>query len=86
MIVGDGTQAPWQLFKSQLDPHDGSQKSPGHQRGMGCAWAAVTPPKPAKPTAAAIAADAIARPADLFMDHAYLAKLCARPVEPSRRI
>jgi hypothetical protein len=33
MFVG-GSQAPWQAFQSQLVPHDGSQKSPGHQFGM----------------------------------------------------
>jgi hypothetical protein len=28
---------PWQAFQSQLVPHEGSQKSPGHQFGPGCA-------------------------------------------------
>jgi hypothetical protein len=30
MMVG-GNTLPWQAFQSQLVPHDGSQKSPGHQ-------------------------------------------------------
>jgi hypothetical protein len=58
---------PWQAFQSQLLPHDGSQKSPGHQFGPGCAWASALPPRPVKPNAAAIAADAIALLANLFM-------------------
>jgi hypothetical protein len=58
---------PWQAFQSQLLPHDGSQNSPGHQFGPGCAWASALPPRAAKPNAAAIAADAIALLASFFM-------------------
>jgi hypothetical protein len=58
---------PWHPFQSQLVPHDGSQKSPGHQFSPGSAWASGTPPRPANPNAAAIAADAIAQLANLFM-------------------
>lgn len=58
---------PWQAFQSQLFPHDGSQKSPGHQFSPGIAYASALPPRPANPNAAAIAADAIALLANLFM-------------------
>ena len=64
---------PWQAFQSQLVPHDGSQKSPGHQFSPGCAWASVAPPRPVNPNAAAIAADAIALLANLFMGYGYTA-------------
>ena len=37
MLFGGTTTLPWQAFQSQLLPHDGSQKSPGHQFGPGCA-------------------------------------------------
>jgi hypothetical protein len=36
MIVG-GVELVWQAFQSQLVPHDGFQKSPGHQLNPGCA-------------------------------------------------
>jgi hypothetical protein len=63
MIVG-ATESPWQTFQSQFDPHAGSQKSPGHQFGPGCASASAMPPNP---KAAAIAADAMTQLANLFM-------------------
>jgi hypothetical protein len=67
VMFAGGTTPPWQVFQFQLDPHDGSQKSPGHQFGVGCACASVTPPKPANPKLAAITAVAIAQLAYLFM-------------------
>jgi hypothetical protein len=66
MFAG-GTTPPWQAFQSQLDPHDGSQKSPGHQFGVGAACASVTLPRPTNPKPAAITAVAIAQFAYLFM-------------------
>jgi hypothetical protein len=74
---------PWQSFQFKLVPHDGSQKSPGHQFGPGCACASAMPPNP---KAAAIAADAMAQLANLFMGYAYLARLCARPADPVGRM
>jgi hypothetical protein len=69
MVGGDATLPPWHAFQSQLVPHDGSQKSPGHQLFCpGCACASALPPRPANPNAAAIAADAIALLANLFME------------------
>lgn len=79
VTFGGTTVLPWQAFQSQLVPHDGSQKSPGHQFGPGSAWASGTVPRPANPNAAAIAADAIAQLANLFMGYAYVAKLCVGP-------
>jgi hypothetical protein len=35
LVFGGVIHVPWQLFQSQFCPHDGSQKSPGHQFGMG---------------------------------------------------
>ena len=82
MIVG-GNTLPWQEFQSQLVPHDGSQKSPGHHCGPGgSAWASGTPPRPVNPNAAAIAADAIALLANQFMAYAYGTRLCASPADP----
>lgn len=37
VMFAGGTTPPWQVFQSQLDPHDGFQKSPGHQFGVGLA-------------------------------------------------
>jgi hypothetical protein len=37
VVFGGITELPWQAFQSQLFPQDGSQKSPGHQFGPGCA-------------------------------------------------
>ena len=31
MMFGATATPPWQAFQSQLVPHEGSQKSPGHQ-------------------------------------------------------
>ena len=67
LVFGGTITLPWQAFQSQLLPHDGSQKSPGHQFSPGSAWATALPPRPVKPNAAAIAADAIALLANLFM-------------------
>jgi hypothetical protein len=81
MMVG-GTTLAWQEFQSQLVPHDGSQKSPGHQFNPGSAWASGTPPRPANPNAADIAADTIAQLANLFMANSYAARLCVSPADP----
>jgi len=67
VMLAGGTTLPWQVFQSQLDPHDGFQKSPGHQFGVGLACASVTSPRPANPKLAAITAAAIALLAYLFM-------------------
>ena len=67
MLFGGTITLPWQLFQSQLVPHDGSQKAPGHQFSPGSACASALPPRPANPNAAAIAADATALLANLFM-------------------
>src|SRR4051794_7279194 len=80
-MSGGTTELAWQAFASQLVPHDGSQKSPGHQFGPGCARASAMPPNP---KAAAIAADAMTQLASLFMGYAYLARLWARPADPVR--
>ncbi len=37
LTFGGKAELPWQEFGSQLVPHDGSQESPGHQFGPGCA-------------------------------------------------
>jgi hypothetical protein len=66
MLFG-GSTLPWQLFQSQLLPHDGFQKSPGHQLIPGIALASALAPRPVNPNAAAIAAEAIALLANLFM-------------------
>jgi hypothetical protein len=85
MIVG-GSELPWQAFQSQLLPHDGSQKSPGHQFNPGSAWASGAPPRPANPNAAATAADAIAQLANFFMSHAYRAGLCGFQMDAVRQM
>jgi hypothetical protein len=67
MMFGGSATLPWHEFQSQLVPHDGFQKSPGHQLIPGIACASALPPRPANPNAEAIAADAIAVLANLFM-------------------
>jgi hypothetical protein len=37
LVFGGNTELPWQAFQSELVPHDGSQKSPGHQGSPGSA-------------------------------------------------
>jgi hypothetical protein len=39
LMLGGACQVPWHPFQSQLFPHVGFQKSPGHQgiEGPGCA-------------------------------------------------
>ena len=68
MIVG-ACQLAWHVFQSQLSPHAGSQKSPGHQLmlGPGCASASVAAAKPTHPNPAAITAVAAIQLANLFM-------------------
>jgi hypothetical protein len=60
---------PWHAFQSQLSPHAGSQKSPGHQfmLGPGCASASVAAAKPTHPKPAAVTAVAAIQLANLFM-------------------
>lgn len=82
VVFEGGVQLLWQAFQSQLVPQDGSQKSPGHQFSPGCAWPSVAPPTPVNPKAAAIAADAIAQLANLFMGYGYIRRLCAGPADP----
>jgi hypothetical protein len=67
MIVG--CQLAWHEFQSQLSPHAGSQKSPGHQLmlGPGCASASVAAAKPTHPKPAANTAVAAIQLANLFM-------------------
>ena len=82
MMVG-GTTLAWQEFKSQLVPHDGSQKSPGHQFSPGgCAWASGTPPRPVNPNAAAVAADAIAQLVNLLMRLSIRGEAMRQPSDP----
>lgn len=69
LMIGGACQVPWQAFQSQLGPHAGSQKSPGHQLmlGPGCASASVAAAEPTHPKPAAITATAATLLANLFM-------------------
>jgi hypothetical protein len=84
LMIGGACQVPWQAFQSQLSPHAGSQKSPGHQLmlGPGCAWASVGRPNRPTPNR---------RPSPLprhyclrncSCGYGYRCKLCDCPVDP----
>jgi hypothetical protein len=83
LMLGGACQVPWHAFQSQLSPHAGSQKSPGHQfmLGPGCASASVAAAIPTHPKPAAITAVAAIQLANLFMRYGYRDKLCGCPAD-----